>query len=49
MSIKEYLPSPGQVVKLAIGIIVLFAIADLTGLQSWLLAPISSWRNRGQG
>jgi hypothetical protein len=43
---SEWIPSPKSLVKLALGIAVIFAVTDLVGGKNWLIAPISSWRNR---
>ena len=38
--------NPGMLLKTALSLLIIFAIAEATGFQSWLLAPISSWKNR---
>lgn len=44
--LANLLPTPGQVGKLLVGLIVIFALADLIGGTSWILSPISSFKNR---
>lgn len=37
---------PGLIFKTAIVVVVIMLIAEATGFTSWILAPISSWKNR---
>jgi hypothetical protein len=34
------------ILKTALVVFIIFAVAEATGFQSWLLSPISSWKNR---
>lgn len=47
MDVKSQLPSVGMIVKTAIAVVILFALADLLGFQKWILSPVSAWKNRG--
>lgn len=38
--------SPGKIIALAFGLLVLFAILDLLNLTDWILYPITNARNK---
>lgn len=43
---SELIPTPKTILKAAIGIIIVFAIAEVTGFSGWLTNPVSMTRQK---